>query len=141
MKQAQNYLQQYRYTEVTIAEETESGEIINSMETRLWVKFDEDNLNQALRRLSVPVWGRERPSTLVWLAVSDQAGRRLIGLEDGAEYVQPIDQRAGPRGIALLHPLVYRLHSARAMAISGEARLAMNTDRPTEPINTKLLEY
>ena len=106
MKQAQNYLQQYRYREVTIAEETESGEIINSTQTRLWVKFDEDNLNQALRRLSVPVWGRERPSTLIWLAISDQAGRRLTGLEDGAEYVAPIDQRAGQRGIALLYPLL-----------------------------------
>jgi len=106
MEQARNYLQQYRYREVTIKQEAEPGKVVNTTETRLWVKFDEDNLNQALRDLSVPVWGKERPSTLLWLAVGDARGRRLAGLDDGAEYIQVIDQRARQRGIALIYPLL-----------------------------------
>ena len=106
LKQAQNYLQQYRYRGVPVAQESGSGETINTMETRLWVKFDEDNLDQALRDLSVPGWGRERPSTLIWLAVGDEEGRRLVGLEDGPGYVQPITQRADQRGIPLIYPLL-----------------------------------
>ncbi|MFT5134235.1 MAG: hypothetical protein ACI9SC_002709 [Gammaproteobacteria bacterium] len=106
LKQAQNYLQQYRYRQVAVTQQTASGEIVNSMETRLWVKFDENNLNQALRGLSVPIWGKERPSTLVWIAVEDGEGRSLIGLEEGPEYVQAISQRAEKRGIALIYPLL-----------------------------------
>ncbi len=117
LKRARSYLQQYRYHEVSKTEETESGELIHSVETRLWVKFDEENLNQALRALSVPVWGRERPSILIWLAISDQSGRHLVGLENGAEYVQPIDRRAAQRGIALLYPLL-DLDDSRALRAS-----------------------
>jgi uncharacterized protein len=106
MKQAQNYLQQYRYLEVPVTQEGETGEVITTVETRLWVKFDQNNLDQALRDLSVPVWGKERPSTLLWLAVGDETGRRLVGLEDAAEYIQLIEQRAAQRGIALIYPLL-----------------------------------
>ena len=80
--------------------------MIRTPETRLWVKFDENSLNGALRGLGVPVWGWERPSTLIWLAISDQEGRRLLGLEEGAEYIDVLEQRARQRGIALLHPLL-----------------------------------
>lgn len=106
LKQAQNYLQQYRYREVNVARRSGSGEMIDTIETRLWVKFDEDNLNQALRDLSVPDWGRERPSTLIWLALGDAAGRRIVDLEDAPEYVQQIAHRADQRGIPLIYPLL-----------------------------------
>ncbi len=106
MDQAQNYLQQYRYREVPVVNELESGEVLETMETRLWVKFDEDNLNQLLRNLSVPVWGRERPSTLLWLAVGDESGRRLVGLEEAPEHIQAIEERASQRGITIVNPLL-----------------------------------
>ena len=101
-----DYLQQYRYREAIVEHTTAEGEVIRSPETRLWVKFDEDNLNNALRGLGIPVWGWERPSTLVWLAISDPDGRRLLGLEDGAEFIEVLELRARQRGIALLHPLL-----------------------------------
>jgi uncharacterized protein len=106
MTQAQNYLQQYRYRAIPVTEILESGEIIEILETRLWVKFDEANLNQALRGLSVPVWGRERPSTLIWLALGDNEGRRLVGFEEAPELIEAIEDRASQRGISLLHPLL-----------------------------------
>ncbi len=106
MQQAESYLQQYRYREVPVEQKSDSDETIHTLETRLWVKFDEDNLNRALRDLSVPVWGRERPSTLLWLAVGDEAGRRLVGLEGAPEYFQVIERRAVQRGIVLIYPLL-----------------------------------
>ena len=106
MEQARNYMQQYRYREVPLARETAPAEVVNKKETRLWVKFYEDKLNQALRDLSVPLWGKERPSTLLWLAVGDGQGRRLVSLENGAEYIQTIEQRAAQRGITFIYPLL-----------------------------------
>ena len=106
MQRAQDYLQQYRYREVSKTVEIEGEEPLQVSETRLWLKFDEDNLNRALRNLGVPVWGNERPSTLVWLAVSDESGRYLTGLEEGGDYIEPIERRAKQRGIVLLYPLL-----------------------------------
>jgi len=105
MDEARSYLQQYRYRETTLDGATEAG-AGPAKEMRLWVKFDEENLNRALRALGVPVWGRERPSTLVWLAVADEAGRRLAGPENDPGYIKTMDQRARQRGIVLLHPLL-----------------------------------
>ncbi len=106
MDRAQNYLQQYRYREVPIDQEMNSSNKTPAVETRLWVKFDEENLNRALRDLSVPVWGRERPSTLIWLAIGDAEGRRLVGLEEAPEYIQTIEGRASQRGITMIYPLL-----------------------------------
>ena len=102
LRQAQRFVQQYSYREVVLIHETETGELIESTETRLSVKFDEDNLNQALRGLSQPIWGNERPSTLVWLTIDDADGRRLVGLEEAPEYIEAISHRAQQRGIPLL---------------------------------------
>jgi hypothetical protein len=117
LSQAQNYMQQYRYREVSVDEELASGEIVSANQTRLWVKFDEENLKQALRALSVPVWGWERPSTLIWLALEDEEGRRLIGMEEGAEYMEVISKRAVQRGIPLIYPLL-DLHDNAALRAS-----------------------
>jgi hypothetical protein len=106
MKQAQKYLQQYRYRDVVLEQELDDGEMAEITETRLWVKFDEPSLNQALRDLSVPVWGRERPSTLLWLGLGDEEGRRLVGLEDAPEQIQAIEERASQRGISIIYPLL-----------------------------------
>ena len=104
--EAQRFVQQYSYREIVLEYEIDTGEIIESMETRLSVKFDQDNLNQALRGLSQPLWGNERPSTLVWLTVDDATGRSLVGLEEGPEYMEAIARRAQQRGIPLLYPLL-----------------------------------
>ncbi len=71
----------------------------------LWVRFNKAAVDEFLYRQAIPEWGRERPSTLVWLAVSDTLGRRLVGLDDGMRYLETMDRAAKRRGIALLHPL------------------------------------
>ncbi|NKB38869.1 MAG: DUF2066 domain-containing protein [Gammaproteobacteria bacterium] len=106
MSQAQSYLQQYRYREQSKSGEVELEGSLSEKETRLWLKFDEDNLNFALRNLGVPVWGKERPSTLLWLAVDTEAGREIAGYEESPEYFLPIEKRASQRGIALIYPLL-----------------------------------
>lgn len=72
----------------------------------LHVRFDETTLNNTLRDLGIPVWGKERPSTLVWLAVQDQAGRRLVGMEEKPGYIRALDARAALRGVVLIYPLL-----------------------------------
>ena len=106
LSQAESYLQQYSYREVPSVHVSDTGESIESMQTLLWVRFDELNLNKALRALGVSVWGRERPSTLVWLAVGDENGRRLVSSDEMPEYFESLQLRAEHRGVALVFPLL-----------------------------------
>jgi uncharacterized protein len=53
----------------------------------------------------VNIWGSERPSVLVWLAMEDESVRKMLRLEEDPEYFSVIHQRARNRGIVLLFPL------------------------------------
>jgi len=44
----------------------------------VWVQFDPAAVRGALDRIGQPVWGEERPDTLVWLVMDDGAGHRDI---------------------------------------------------------------
>ena len=100
---AEKYLLQYRYIETPPAQ-TESGDNVDTLQ--LWVRFDETALNAALRDLGIPVWGKERPSILVWLAVEDATGRHLVSLEEKPDYVDVLERKAKSRGIILVFPLL-----------------------------------
>lgn len=55
-------------------------------EDTLFVSFDGDAIEQVLRRAGQPVWGGDRPLTLVWLAVDwGQGNRDIIGAADDQE--------------------------------------------------------
>ncbi len=94
---AQSYVQQYRYIEP----QPDSDEGL-----RLWTGFDEDAVNSALQRQGIATWGRERPATLIWLAVEDEDGRQIIGMEQAPAYLDPLTRRARERGLPLLLPLM-----------------------------------
>jgi uncharacterized protein len=51
---------------------------------RLLVRFNSRALEQELTRLGRPIWGPERPLTLVWLAVDGPGGERAILAGDDA---------------------------------------------------------
>ena len=101
---AGDYIQQYRY--IQGPPDQTAGEPPQQQSLQLHVRFDETTLNKTLRDLGIPVWGKERPSTLVWLAVQDQAGRRLVGMEDKPDYIRALDARAALRGMVLIYPLL-----------------------------------
>ncbi|NCF23138.1 MAG: DUF2066 domain-containing protein [Gammaproteobacteria bacterium] len=49
----------------------------------LWVRFDGTAIEDVLRRNGQPVWGSERPLTLIWLAVDwGQGEREIIAADD-----------------------------------------------------------
>lgn len=57
---------------------------------RAIVGFNATRVDQALAGLNVRIWGSERPSTLVWVAVDDgQGGRALLGRGDAPADATP----------------------------------------------------
>ncbi len=71
----------------------------------LWARFDGPVMERALRDAGLPLWGRERPAVLVWLAREIGGQRELVA--PGTEGWYPIlQQRASSLGIPLVVPRV-----------------------------------
>lgn len=100
IERPERFVQQFRYRQTTDAENQQAPT------PELWVQFDETALNDALRSYGLTVWGKERPSILVWLAHEDNQVRRLVSFEETPKYMTMLDQRAAARGLSLLFPLL-----------------------------------
>lgn len=77
----------------------------------LWVAFDGEALSRALAEAGQPLWGRERPGTLVWLAVDAGGGRRFVvasepEVETESALQARLEAAARRRGIPLVFPLM-----------------------------------
>ncbi len=103
---SEQLVQQFRYQQ-TAAKTGVQGE------TLLQVKFDENALNNEMRNYALPLWGKERPAVLVWMAVDDESGRNIVSLENNAELVELIEAAASARGIPLIFPLMDLEDNAR----------------------------
>lgn len=72
---------------------------------QLAVVFDGPAIERWLAQNGQPVWGRERPTTFVLLAVqSAPAAGTIVSREDTSELKKLIDDEAAARGIPLLWP-------------------------------------
>jgi uncharacterized protein len=78
---------------------------------RLWAAFDGAALERELARLGLPVWGAERPSTLLWIAIDAAGGRRFVVAaspeqEEEVEVHEAVAAAAERRGIPVVFPLL-----------------------------------
>lgn len=104
LDQAGNFVQQYRYREIRMDVPASTGAPV-PVQWRLAVKFDEVNLNKSLRETGMPVWGRERPSILIWLALEQAKRRSFAGADSAPELLELVHDLADRRGVSILFPL------------------------------------
>ncbi len=98
LEQAEKFVQQYHYQELSTAQ-------AGAPKWRMVVKFDEENLNNSLRALGIPVWDKERPSILFWIAL-EQSNRRLFAHDlNASELLETVTEAAQRRGVSVLFPL------------------------------------
>ena len=73
----------------------------------IWVRFDGPALEEAVSQAGLPVWRRERPAVLVWMAVTGSGGdRRLLGESDVGGAAGTLRQTATRRGVPVVLPLL-----------------------------------
>lgn len=91
----------------------------------LWVAFDGAAIERWLAQNGQPVWGRERPSTFVWLAVMPTG--TLVTRDDNSELKAELEDAAAVRGIVLLWPTLADLQGNRIdyAAVSGAGTAAL----------------
>jgi uncharacterized protein len=86
---ARRYVQQYRA----------------APDSQLWVAFDGPAIERWLTQNGQPLWGHERPTTLVLLAVqSGPQGGTVIATEDSSDLKSAIGEAAALRGVPLVWP-------------------------------------
>lgn len=99
-ERSERFVQQYRYHQAT----NKWGQ--KKATSELWVQFDENALNEALKTYGVTIWGKERPSILVWIVYQKDENRFFVNLEESSEYLNILENRAAARGVRLLFPLL-----------------------------------
>jgi hypothetical protein len=67
-------------------------------------RFDATALNAQLRANGLAIWGRERPTTLVWLAVQSGGSRWLVNSDTVTTQAPALTQTAIARGLPLQLP-------------------------------------
>lgn len=98
------YLQQYGYDQAPADPNAPAVAAGGPPALVLWAKFDPKVIDQDVTAAHVPLWGAERPSTLVWLALQDTPGGRLLAAADTSPLMQALTAAAEQRGIQLLFP-------------------------------------
>ena len=71
-----------------------------SFQTTLVVRFKRDDVDQLIQMLGMPSWPLPRPKPVLWLAINDGSGPRLVGLGQVNAARAVLDQ-AKARGFAL----------------------------------------
>jgi hypothetical protein len=80
----------------------------------LWVRFDEASIRQGLQQQGLSYWGKERPDTLVWLAVEDRGRRYVVAAGDDSDVRQQVELAARQRGVPIVFPLMDLEDQSRA---------------------------
>ncbi|HEX6929512.1 MAG TPA: DUF2066 domain-containing protein, partial [Gammaproteobacteria bacterium] len=101
IESASRFLQQYRYESIRPVP-------VDPVAPRLalYAEFDGSALERRLRAAGIALWGRERPMTLVWLALSDSTERRLVGSGAQAPVANAVRTAAARRGLPVKLPLL-----------------------------------
>ncbi len=102
------FVQQFRYRKFKSDEVIPANPIDGAKPytQKLWLRFTEKAVSKLLRQQGFPVWGKNRPATLVWLVVDDQKQRVLIGNSTPHISRIHIEQEARKKGLPFRLPLL-----------------------------------
>ncbi|SDQ96027.1 hypothetical protein SAMN05428982_2639 [Pseudoxanthomonas sp. CF385] len=96
LRNAKDYVDGYDYRQ----DQGTSAAGAPTFRTTLVVRFDEDQVNGLAGALGLPIWPQPRPKPVVWLAINDGSGPRLVGLPQ-SNAARPLLNRANERGYSL----------------------------------------
>lgn len=106
LDQAEQWVQRYQYRAITHQAPVSAMTDVPPPAQVLWVAFDRETINQRLSEATLPIWGANRPRTLLWLAMEEGSERFLVGGDSGTDLQPMILTHARQRGLPLTLPLM-----------------------------------
>ena len=103
LAQTDQLLQQYQYHRTN----TVSDDLTQPDRLEALLSFNKAKLNVALSDIGLPIWGRNRPEVLIWLAVEEGKKRRILSA-DNTDLVttKALNKAATMRGLPILLPVM-----------------------------------
>ena len=115
LTEAEQWVQRYQYRSIpSSGTATPSTEVPSQL---LWESFDRQTINQHLYDAGIPVWGVNRPATLLWLAIENGGDRYLVGGDNSPDIQTSVNDQAHRRGLPLNIPLL-DLQDQGALAVA-----------------------
>src|SRR5690606_26165213 len=96
LRNADAYVESYDYRQ----DQSTSPGGAPTFRTMLVVRFDPELVDGLVSALGLPVWAQPRPKPVVWLAIDDGSGPRLLGTGQ-VNAARPLLERAVERGYRL----------------------------------------
>ena len=132
LRQAERYVEGYDYRQDEGVSPTTGAPTYG---TTLIVRFDDQAVEDIAFALGLPVWPEPRPKPVLWLAIDDGSGPRLVGLSK-ADAARSVLDRAIERGYRLGLPNGTAAEQAAAGAIwrGDAAAIARLSSRYSPPM-------
>jgi len=96
------YVKQFRY--LTRSQQDEEEYDLERLFLR--IDFDQQLVESLLREHNFPVWGRERPSTLLVISYDVNENIKLVSDDATPDVVEALDRAAGIHAVPVLFPLM-----------------------------------
>ncbi len=102
IQRSARYVEQFRYINLSTTDDEEfaGGRLF------LRVEFDQQLIESLLREHNFPVWGRERPTSLLVISYDVNETIRLVADDSSPELVEALDQMANQYAVPVLFPLM-----------------------------------
>jgi len=126
------YVKQFRYFNREPTGNDEEAYEIQRLILR--IDFDQQSIEDLLREQNFPVWGRERPSTLLVISYDVNENIRLVSDDATPDLVEELDRAAAMHAVPVLFPLM-DLEDIAMVSIGDVA------SRQYENINTMARRY
>ncbi|GMR07986.1 MAG: DUF2066 domain-containing protein [Gammaproteobacteria bacterium] len=133
VQSAVNFVQQYRYT-------SRPGIVPNGPAQKiLWISFDPAAVKKAMWTAGVQVWGKARPSTLLWIAMEDSGQRIIIDANSVGEIRPALEIYADNRGMPIFFPLMDLQDQASLKFADVWGNFRSNIEKASERYQTEAL--
>lgn len=114
LSKATYYVKQFRYQKPTgrphidwglepVKDKKEADQPIQQV---IWIRFNKKKINKLLHDTGLPVWGKTRPSILVWMVVENSSKRYLLSNSIRSTTREAIEKHARLYGLPIRFPLM-----------------------------------
>lgn len=102
IERSARYVKQFRY----INRNQPGDEELDAGRLNLRIDFDQQLIQSLLREHNFPVWGRERPSSLLVISYDVNENIKLVSEDATPDLIEVLDQAAAMHAVPVLFPLM-----------------------------------
>ena len=128
LRRAKDYVSSYDYRQ----DQGVSAAGAPTFGTTLIVRFDQARVEGVISALGLPVWPQPRPKPVLWLAIDDGKGPRLVGVNQSNAARSILDRAA----VGLRGKIIWRQPEPVAGTGPGDrGRVSMDGVRPVHTVS------